>query len=92
MYIYIYTYIYIYIDPILSTSKMLIIPYDLPLKCWPSPCQQSPMPLPRRTTVCEMLVSGGVGHIDEIVKEEAAIMKRRQLRDRLGGCDGVVSV
>ena len=31
-----------------------------------------------------MLVSGGVGRIDEIVREEAALMRRRQMRDRLG--------
>ena len=77
---------YIRISAILSTSKMLMITDHLSQRCWfSSPCQQSPLPLASwRTTVCEMLVSGGVGRIDEIVREEAALMRRRQMRDRLG--------
>ena len=37
-----------------------------------------------RTKVCEMLVAAGVGKLDEAVKEEAAIMHRRQWRQMQG--------
>ncbi|CAK8992409.1 Hypothetical protein SCF082_LOCUS3083 [Durusdinium trenchii] len=37
-----------------------------------------------RTEICQMLVSAGVGKLDEAVREEAAIMRRRAWRQKQG--------
>ena len=74
---------------IIRISAILSTSYDHPSSP-PSRTAFHPSASPpcrsRRTTVCEMLVSGGVGRIDAIVKDDAAVMRRRQLRDRLGAC------